>query len=301
MKRHFVRHTGADRNREIDLGDRLNVLATNDCADPGALLARELSAGACLSNGLRLAAVGCALRVSARSCCHSRPSVAAFRPSCPCQPNPFLRSARSCPWADRSSCCSLGSIFRPWGWPSCCPERAGFCPGAAFFHRTGPRRYPRHHCDSSGPQREVRRVRPTARRGRFLARWRIRFRRSAPPRPPTSSSDWSWNISSRVGIARAEQRKEMCDVPRSRAVPPVLFCECAMNNAAQKAGGWAAGSFVYRCRKARGSKTSLNRSPCRSGRCRSFPSGHRDRRRPPPLACRSRSSACRSCPCPRRA
>src|SRR5439155_9083255 len=48
---HVTRHAGADRDREVDIGDRCNVLLLDHSRDLGLLLGRELGAGAGLTRG----------------------------------------------------------------------------------------------------------------------------------------------------------------------------------------------------------------------------------------------------------
>src|SRR5713226_5052817 len=52
VERHLARNTGTDRDREIDVGHRPDVLLLDHGADLGALFGRELCAGAGLSDGL---------------------------------------------------------------------------------------------------------------------------------------------------------------------------------------------------------------------------------------------------------
>src|SRR5882724_5594109 len=49
-----ARNAGTDRDREVDVGHRLNVLFLDHRGDLGALLSRELGARASLTGGLRL-------------------------------------------------------------------------------------------------------------------------------------------------------------------------------------------------------------------------------------------------------
>src|SRR5258707_10248264 len=49
-----ARHAGADRDREVDVGERLNVLLPDYRGDPGPLFGRELCGSAGLSGRLRL-------------------------------------------------------------------------------------------------------------------------------------------------------------------------------------------------------------------------------------------------------
>src|SRR5436190_16433676 len=51
MELDVTRHAGADRDREVDIGDRCNVLLLNHSRDLGLLLGRELGAGAGLTRG----------------------------------------------------------------------------------------------------------------------------------------------------------------------------------------------------------------------------------------------------------
>src|SRR6266550_7440428 len=51
---HVARNAGADRDREIDVGDRRNMLVPDHGCDLGALLGRELCRSAGLSGRLRL-------------------------------------------------------------------------------------------------------------------------------------------------------------------------------------------------------------------------------------------------------
>src|SRR6266581_3337073 len=49
-----ARNAGTDRDREVDIGHRLNVLFLDHAGDPGALLSRGLGARASLTGGLGL-------------------------------------------------------------------------------------------------------------------------------------------------------------------------------------------------------------------------------------------------------
>src|SRR6266436_969834 len=53
VERDLARNAGTDRDREIDVGRRPDVLLLDHGADPGALFSREFCAGAGLSDGLR--------------------------------------------------------------------------------------------------------------------------------------------------------------------------------------------------------------------------------------------------------
>src|SRR5450432_3173667 len=52
VERHLARNTGTDRDREIDVGHRPDVLLLDHGSNLGALFGRELCAGAGLSGGL---------------------------------------------------------------------------------------------------------------------------------------------------------------------------------------------------------------------------------------------------------
>src|SRR6185312_6797174 len=57
MERDVARHAGADRDREVGIGKRCNMLLAEHAGDLGALFGRKLRTGAGLSNRLALRAV----------------------------------------------------------------------------------------------------------------------------------------------------------------------------------------------------------------------------------------------------
>src|SRR5229473_2862387 len=187
VERHLARNTGTDRDREIDVGHRPDVLLLDHGADLGALFGRELCAGAGLSDGLGPAFRALCLGVHVALAVFS-----AFRPDDGLVGSAASRAAGA---AEGAACSDGGAL--------CC----------AVDPADGASRPIPVPCALANPVPAISAAAATDIIKRLVMEHLLTS--FALPAPTTS-------------------RDARCSV--LSAVPPGLFCECAMNASALKIG-----------------------------------------------------------------
>src|SRR6266851_3481231 len=204
VERHLARNTGTDRDREIDVGHRPDVLLLDHGADLGALFGRELCAGAGLSDGLGPAFRALCLGVHVALAVFSAFSLraGAVLTTFGLEVLSPLGVVVLGTHALRLFALHVGVLGRSFAlrsgldvvlraqvwsvaqtaWPSC--QTTAW---SVLLHRAQ-RARPKAQRARMVARSAAPGIPPTAPRGPFRspARWRTRCRRSAPPRPPTS-------------------------------------------------------------------------------------------------------------------